>query len=251
MNELLVRAAGGYGTGKWQKKGRTKRKSAFFAGAKAARRQQVELFRGGVSDRELAAMEVPHGYPAGAINAEFKCLDVGPGAMLEDTTGAVLLLNACQTGAALNQRIGRQIMMRSVELKVDHYVTAGSGLDQVQRLVLVYDRQCNGVAPAIGDIIGATGVYGYMSMRNLDNRHRFKILMDKFITLNASVEPGSRVAYTFYRKLRHPVQFNVGNGGTIADISSGAMYCITVSSNVPGVTAGGVDLASRIRFTDN
>ena len=228
------------------KAARGARAAAYAASGSASRKRQVAMYRAGYSPRELASLELSHGYPAGAINMEFKSIDVA-GTNAANTTPAFSLLDGCAQGSDINQRVGRQITLRSVQLRGYEQSAAAAGVDQVHRIVLVYDRQSNGVAPVIGDILQASSV---TAPRNLNNRRRFKILMDRIMVCNATAESGSNVTWQFYRKLRHPVEFNAGNAGTVADIQSGSLYLMVVTNIAPGAGAGDSYWNARVRFTD-
>ena len=137
-----------------------------------------------------------------------------------DTTGGVVLLSGIARGDDINQRAGREVTLRSIECRFLCKATAGTGIDQQQRLLIVYDRQSNGAAPTVAGFLSPSNV---QSPRNLENRRRFKVLYDRYYQLSASGESGSEKVFKFYRRLRHPVVFNSGNAGTIADITSGAI----------------------------
>lgn len=178
---------------------------------------------------------------------EFKSIYTAPASYASNTGTVVQLINGLTQGAGIGQRIGQEILMRSVQLNAVSVATAGTGTDQRARILLVYDRQANGGAPAMTDVLESASE---VAMRNLQNRKRFKILMDKCIHLNATGESDSEITWRFYRKLRHPVTFNAGNAGTVADIATGSMYLMFYGSNGAGATAGSCLLSARIRFTD-
>lgn len=217
---------------------------------KSSRGSAMSSNLSGKSRREALAAQrqISHGYPMGAIKEEFKSIDVAPGTSVLDTTGAVTLLDGCARGSDINERVGREILLRSVELKMVAKATATTGTDQTGRVLLIYDRQCNGVAPGITDILDSINV---VAMKNLDNRKRFKILMDWCVDLSAAGQNGSERSKTFYRKLRHPVSYNSGTAGSVADIISGGLFLITLGSNVAGTTAGSLNVSTRVRYTDN
>lgn len=141
------------------------------------------------------------------------------------------------------------ITLRSVQLRILAGVTSGTGIDQCHRYMLVLDRQVNGVAAAIGDILSAGTIY---AMRNLANRKRFKILWDKCYNLNSAGESGSQRMIKPYFKFKKPlkVDYNTGNVGDITDVASNAVYFIALSQVGAGTTAGFCTGFVRIRFTD-
>lgn len=178
---------------------------------------------------------------------EFKSVDTNVNTAA-DTTGGVTLLNGMARGDDINQRQGRQVTLRSIELRLLSRVAPGTGIDQRHRILIVYDRQTNGAAPAITDILSSANV---LYPRNLENRQRFRILFDRLHTLNASGEPGSGRIFKWYRRLNHPVTFNAGAAGTVADIQTGSLYAIVFGTEAPGGTAGIVSGIVRVRYSDN
>nr|WAE42749.1 MAG: capsid protein [Cressdnaviricota sp.] len=177
-------------------------------------------------------------------HGEFKYVDAGNGTASCDNTGAIVLLNGMAPGSGASQHIGKEIIMKSIEFKAqgqNNYATSGTA-----RMLLVYDRQSNGATPAITDVLIAATV---QALRNLDNRKRFKILMDYKCSMTGNAGGVFSANHTFYRRLRHPVEFNAGVAGTVADIISGAVFLITLGTQVNGsaITFGET---TRIRYTD-
>lgn len=166
-----------------------------------------------------------------------------------DTAGAVQLLNGLVPGNGASQRIGQNIAIRSIEFRLLSYVTAGTGIDQVHRYAIVVDRQCNATAMTGASYLNSATIYG---MRLLENRKRYKTVMDKARYLNATAEPNSAFYYHKYIKFRRPIttEYNTGNAGTVADIVSNSLYLYMIGSSAPGVTAGTVGGYVRIRYTD-
>lgn len=183
---------------------------------------------------------------------ELKAVDTALGATAIDSASGVLLINGIGRGDDINQRNGREIVMKSVEVNFTLQVTPATGTAQVHRVVIVYDRQTNGTALTAADVYGAGPTI--LSVRNLENRKRFKVLMDRTYNLGAAVVQtvGAHnfIRDSFYRKLNHPVTFNSGNAGTVADITTGSMYVVYIGSNAAGPTAGSIVVQARIRYED-
>jgi len=177
---------------------------------------------------------------------EFKSVDV-QATLAVDTNFNVQLLNGIARGDEIFERTGREVLMKSISVRGSAYVTSGTGIDQIFRFLVVYDRQTNATAITAGLVIDPVNSCG---SRDLENRHRFKILMDRTFTMNASAEPGSRAFFQFYRRLAHPITFNSGDAGTVADITTGSIYLIAIGNVAPGATAGSILVGSRIRYLD-
>jgi len=217
------------------------RYSAFSAAQKATRAARASANRVAAASVNVAmrGLQLEKG--------EFKAVDAN-GSSVIDSTGALVLLNGLARGDEINERNGREVVMKSVQINFGVQCTITTGTDQYARVLLVYDRQSNGAAPAITDILVSNNT---TAVRNLENRRRFKILMDRRYTLNQASEAGSKISDSFYRRLRHPITFNSGDAGTVADITTGSLYLVTMGSNAAGATAGSCLYYSRVRFQDH
>lgn len=217
------------------------------------------------SQREARAMKVEASRAYHAHNVamrglqlspgEFKSIDENVSAATLDTTGSVTLLNGCARGSDIDEREGREITMKSIQLRGLINANANAAQNQWVRIMIVYDRQTNGAEPAIADIVSPGSLVG---MRSLENRKRFKILMDRTITLNANYD-GASTVYTasnnhhfieYYRKLDHPVTFNSGSAGTVSDISTGSLYMVRMGTIASGTGAAAISFTSRVRYQD-
>lgn len=187
------------------------------------------------------------GWPKPISRTEFKYVDSGFINLASDSGGAIALLNGCAEGVGPSQHIGRKTQMKSIELKMINRSTPATGVDQMFRVLVVYDRQPNGVALQIADVLTAINV---QTMRNLDNRMRFLILMDKQGSVNASGESFSENAWTWYKKVNLPVVYDATADATIASISTGSLYLIAIGNIGAGATAGTCQGYARVRYTD-
>lgn len=183
-----------------------------------------------------------------------------------NTTGAVVLLNGLSLGTDYSNRIGRKVYMTSVQFS--GYVQADAAAvatgaavtsyTQQVRLLIVYDRQPNGAAPAVTDVLTVAAPQAQL---NLNNRDRFKILFDKHYvfgpvvaqaaapTITTASEP---LIYNFNPmvKMTLPTIFNGGNAGTVADMSTGSLYLVAVGTTAAGTTDANLVASSRVRFFD-
>jgi hypothetical protein len=165
-----------------------------------------------------------------------------------DTNGTITLLNGCATGTTISTRIGRQVVVSSIEFSVTVGPTVTTGTDQIDRLLIVYDRQADGAAPIITDVLAASDS---MSLFNPDNSKRFAIIYDKVFAVSGYADSSSAVVTGhIVRRMNKLIQYNSGNAGTVADINSGAMYLISLGSAAPGATAGYVAGRLRVNFND-
>jgi hypothetical protein len=176
---------------------------------------------------------------------EMKVVDVNV-SLAANNGGAILLLNGVQPGTALNQRVGRQIQMRSLKYHLTAAVTAATGVDQIHRVLIVLDAQPNGAALAYTDVLNG----GQSSQVNISNQKRFTILYDERLYLNASGEPDSARLIDGSIGMHTIVQYNAGTAGTVADIATNSLYMIVLGSEASGTTAGTVAGTVRCKFHD-
>jgi len=160
-----------------------------------------------------------------------------------------ILLNGLIPGSTATTRIGRKVILKSLLMRYRGITATTSVGGCPVRMLMVYDKQANGVAPVLGDVLRANATY--TSQSNLNNRNRFVILFDRTVQLNASGESGSSRVINVRVNLRNKlVTFNGGTAGTVADISTGSIYIFSVGSVAPGATAGSTDGTARVRFTE-
>lgn len=164
-----------------------------------------------------------------------------------NTTPAYILLNGTVEGVGPSAHIGRRTTLCSIEMKMKSYCTNTTGVDQNHRIVLVYDRQPNQVAPTMAEVFNAVGEN---TLRNLDNRSRFTILLDKRIDLNAYGEPGAQQVWNYFKRLRLPTQYDATADDTISSITTGSLYLITYGTEAAGNTAGSLYGNVRVRYSD-
>lgn len=171
------------------------------------------------------------------------------------TAGTLTLLNGLVQGTDFNQRIGRKIIMTSILTNWTLYpnFSSQSATGDEVRLMLIYDSQpSGGAAPSVTDVLAAADVNSPM---NLNNRDRFRIIMDKRYCLAGFQETAGNLTagspYTVrcnqYKKITKEVIFG-GTGGTLAAITTGSVYLLTISHvNIATVQ----DSYHRIRFWDS
>lgn len=184
--------------------------------------------------------------------AEIKAIDIPSGPYnFETVAGAptAILLNGIQTGAGFFNRVGARVEMKNLHIRgvIGNIAT---GVQGNARILIVYDRQPVGALPSVQDILqsrdqaGAATTSGNSEI-NLDNRDRFQILRDyevytPAVTYTAGVLtngpqfPGNDDPFdvnvfiklkglgTHYKSSSNPT--------TIADISTGALYAMFVTT---------------------
>lgn len=194
---------------------------------------------------------VPY-YPKGT---EKKFLDTS-GSYLVPATGTVGFpsFNLIDVGTGPSERIGRKVTVKSIACRLTFKLGGGNPFDHV-RCILYNDRQCNGAAATVTDILQSADVDSYL---NLSNSDRFRVIRDFNCTLNsqantviggASVPQGDYKTANDYVVLTLPIDFSPGSGGvSIADVRSNNLGMLLIAENANYTT---VEVHVRIRYTDN
>ena len=197
--------------------------------------------------RGVAASAYPNIAQRGLVlnPGEFKSVDFG-GTLAVNSDVTYAFLNGISPGTEIDQRVGREVTMRSIQFQYVLRPLAG-GVDQTARVLLVYDRQTNATALTADQVLSTVTT---VAPRNLENRKRFKILYDRTHVLSPPAVANTAVSRRFYRRLSHPVTFNSLGMGTIGDIITGSLYAIFIGTEDPGATAATVTFSSRVRYTD-
>lgn len=209
------------------------RVSEQMAAGKLVRQARVEAARAIVAPLNVAS------------RGEFKSVDFG-GTLGVHSDVTYAFLNGIPPGTEINQRVGREVTMRSIQFQYVLRPLAG-GVDQTARVLLVYDRQTNATALTADQVLHTVTT---VAPRNLENKKRFKILYDRTHVLSPPAVANTAVSRRFYRRLSHPVTFNSLGMGTIGDIITGSLYAIFIGTEDPGTTAATVTFSSRVRYTD-
>lgn len=162
------------------------------------------------------------------------------------TFSAGQLLNGVANGTDASTRIGRKLTIKSLLLKYQWQLAPTSTGGSPLRILVVYDKQANGAAPAITDILLADN---FNSPNNLSNRDRFVTIFDR-ITDPVSTGDQFAIADVNFKSLELEQMFNAGSAGTIADITSGSIYLFVAQMGGIGTANPFFAYRSRIRYTD-
>lgn len=233
-----------------------KRKQFTYGGAfKKARPSTMarsSTMRGAMSGRYNRAMSSRFQRAPGTTR-ETGYVDVASASYALDTTGSVTLLNTVAQGAGVLQRVGKKIILKSLQCRgviANNSTAAGNDV----AYLIVYDKRPTGALPAVTDILVTANSN---SFNNDANSGRFVVLkrFDDVLLGNAA----AAASYTdcmqksadFYLDLGgKPTAFKAAGTGAIGDIEQGALYLVTVGNSVAGTAAASATLAFRTRFID-
>jgi len=194
------------------------------------------------------------------------------------TAGTVTFIVGPQEGSGFYNRIGRRIRMKSLELRGMITPSAGNAAAVVQqfaRLLIIYDRQTNGAAPTLADVLtdydnaGAT-TSSDKSGLNMNNRDRFIVLRDRKLILPAlgingatpaavsalQVEANNQnpglVIHEFIKLKGLETHFKASSNPTVVgDVATGGLFAVVISSADANATAAWViALEGRLKYFD-
>lgn len=164
-------------------------------------------------------------------------------------------------GNGEEQRVGRKIVIRSIgwryNVSLPEQVDATQTTDIV-RIMLVLDKQCNGAAPAVADVLRTGAGLTFQSFNNLSNGMRFTVLHDRVIPINTNAGSGrggtdtlafgrKNFNFAFYKKCNIRVEYdNSAATGVITSIRSNNLFVLFISK----VGLAGVQSKFRLRFND-
>lgn len=182
------------------------------------------------------------------------------------------VLNLMKEGNGTENRVGKKINIKSVRIKgVANYNYTPEGVTGninagIMRMVLVWDKQPNGVKPLYNKVFSRINQEGVETSEFLDNVNpsntsRFSVLKDKIFQANPTVMNTSggttnavKLNYMFdeYLTMNKDTIYDKTAGTiTIANIATGALYLYYISNiqGTPGtwsITNG----VSKLRYTD-
>lgn len=213
-----------------------------------ANRAARGMYRSGIDAQALRV----GGYANPTRMGELKFSDVtntltcAIGAATWTTPGPTFLLNGLVPDSTATGRIGRKIQMKSLYLRLVPSMAATSTFGGSIRVIVVYDKQANAVAPAVTDVLVTDT---FTATNNLSNRDRFVVLYDQISDpLSTAGQVATHMEY--YKKINLETCFNAGVAGTIGDITTGSVYIMAAQSGGIGTAAPTVNFRSRIRYSD-
>jgi len=214
---------------------------------------------------------------------ELKCVDwpIKVGNIIRweqplSATANFALINGVQEGSAYYNRVGRKIVLKSLHVTGQVQTLANLGIIDdggfYGRLLIVYDRQPEGVIPAIATVLSdydQTGATASTPISGLNptNAERFLILRDlRFAFSSTDNQNGSltnielqttdyttnRVNVNEYIRLNNleTTYKSDADPATIANVSAGAIYAITFGTSADANAVYGVSIKARLRYTD-
>jgi len=155
-------------------------------------------------------------------------------------------VNDQNAGTGASERIGNRALYTSFQLRasvVKNIAVALATQAQQLRLMVVIDRQPNGVSIATGDLLQFAPT-PIESPRNLNFNKRFTMLHDRIYNVNPA-KP------TMFLQLFKSLRLNTtwtGGVGTLANVTQGSMYMVWWSDEPVGMDPPSVSVSRRLRW---
>ncbi len=193
-----------------------------------------------------------------SLSVEKKFHDVDVDDASVNTAGTVTAtVNIIAQGVTESERVGRKCTITNINVRytivlpeIDAAATPGPG--DVCRVIFFVDKQANGAAAAVTDILETAD---YQSFNNLSNSSRFRVLMDRSHALSYTSMASDGAAlvsnaditeeYSFYKECSIPIEFS-STTGAIGEIRSNNIAMMVISRTA----ATGFFSKWRLRFTD-
>lgn len=189
----------------------------------------------------------------GVASRETGFVDLASAGYALDTTGSVTLIATIPQGASVNQRVGKKILLKSLQIRGLCFNGTTAAINDVAFLI-VYDKRPTGSLPAVSDILVSASASAF---NNDANSGRFEIIKrEDFVLLGnqaaaANYTEQMAVSSDCYIDLRSRQSvFKAAGTGAIGDIEEGALYLVTVGNSAAGTGAATAQLAFRTRFLD-
>lgn len=169
--------------------------------------------------------------------AELRFVDTLVAPFTQNNTATLTLLNGVAQGDDANSREGSMVWNKTFSMIYSvtpngAYVSNGGAQT---RLMVVYDRQTNGAAFSMSDLLTATN--DPIALRFWYSRSRYKVLYDKVLDTYFN---GPLPVHRVVKKINLPTKYGTATTGTVSNMSKGSLYLVTVSnvaSNGPTVHA--------------
>lgn len=180
---------------------------------------------------------------------ELKYHDSAAAGATVDDQGQLYLLNGIQTGDTQYQRTGAEVQSTSIQIR--GYFTNNeleiNGI--VFRMIIFWDRQCNGAAPLV--VSNSAGTPGLLYATSggesvnlpfmYETNDRFRVIYDKRFSINpklvGNVTSGEtdavgrmRLAFKKKIKLNRRVKYDDVNG-VITDINTNSLWVVFLSND--------------------
>lgn len=196
-----------------------------------------------------------------AGRSEIKWFDTTVAATTLSSAGTVVQnsLNLLTAGTGESQLIGRKCHVKSIFIRgqfskpaLSNATLTNVAADDFCRMMLVLDRQPNGGAATVNQVLENVDIRG---MNNLNYSRRFKILKDFTMRMDDVVNHDGTNYFTgtqvrelepIYKKLNFPIEFGPTPSGSIGDVLTNNLFVIAFSNTGQSL----LQFRARLRYSD-
>ena len=168
---------------------------------------------------------------------ELKFLDTDLSAGSVTSSGEIVpntgSINVISQGVGESQRVGRKAQIKYIGCRYNCFLDSGTiatATHDTCRILLFWDKQANGTAASVTDILESGN---YQSFNNLSNKGRFVILADRVHSLVSKSATSSfgedTVNGQLHLKVDIPVEFN-STTGAMSEIRSNNLGFLVISA---------------------
>ncbi len=191
---------------------------------------------------------------------ELKFLDAQTIGLISVNPVGNILISSHQVvvqGNGPNERIGRKITVRSLEVRGTIQTRSTIVLvefEQRARIVFVLDKQANGAVGSIDEVLNFGAGTQLDSFRNLENASRYRILYDKTLDMNPQVTAGVASGpqsknFMFKKKLNIPIEYDQSaTDGSLSTQRSNNIFSFAFAENLNADVE--ISYTFRIRYSD-
>lgn len=221
----------------------------------------------------IGKYRVPRPYQNAGVfsrGSEYKRCDLPQTLFNLNATTYTRLLNGVQTGAANYNRVGSKICMKTLHIWGQIEALPRTITDEdFCRVVVVYDRQCNGAAPTWAEVMTSrddqgTATNDVWSQFNYDNKDRFIVLFDKRYHLPSYTNTAGVITNVSMADTNNVYEFNryiklkglethykaSSNPAAVGDIATGSLYLLSLGQAASGSEGYRGEFSCRLRFKD-
>lgn len=167
------------------------------------------------------------------------------------TSGTVVVLNFIAEGDDSNNRQGRKINTRAIDVKYSYIEGTANGTAQV---ALVYDATPSAVVPSYGTIFDTSTANAGMAFKDTqDNRQRFKIFwIDELPISNGSDSTNGFVHRTrhYLNLSKYPNYQKVGYGSTAGSTPNSGGWYLCYGDSLNTTTLAKINYNVKYQYTD-
>lgn len=161
--------------------------------------------------------------------------------------GAVVCLNEIGQGTALGQYIGNQVSIKSLSIRYSIILNQDTPAATSGRVIFLWDKQPEGVEPAVLDVLTSAN---YLSYLNMNNRDRFVVLRNDEFSLSPEGDQTILVERHVKINMRATYPNPVTNPTTPQYPRTGALLLLYIADQA-AASEPAIRGLFRVRYYDN